>query len=219
MGKAGKGLGPGRTGGAVLRRGSPTIWNAAFNHRQFWDGRASDLEDQAGNPIQDKTEMDQDPDELVLELNAIPEYVRLFRNVFSKDGDDALSFQNVTYALAAFERTLITNNSRFDEYARGDRSALSDEERGGLNIFRSLKTRCFECHNFPTFANPDFKIVGVPDLEGQSPDLGRGEIEGTNYNHAFKVPTLRNIALTAPYMHNGVFSTLDEVIDLSLIDI
>ena len=82
-----------------------------------------------------------------------------------------------------------------------------------MNIFRSLKTRCFECHNFPTFANPDFKIVGVPDLEGQSPDLGRGEIEGTNYNHAFKVPTLRNIALTAPYMHNGVFSTLDEVID------
>ena len=213
MGKGGKGLGPERTGGVVLRRGSPTIWNSAFNHRQFWDGRASDLEDQAGNPIQDKTEMAQNPDELVLELNAIPEYVRLFRNVFSKDGDDALSFQNVTYSLAAFERTLITNNSRFDQYARGNRSALSDEERVGLNIFRSLKTRCFECHNFPTFANPDFKVVGVPDLEGQSPDLGRGEIEGTNYNHAFKVPTLRNIALTAPYMHNGVFSTLDEVID------
>ena len=100
--------------------------------------------------------MAQNPDELVLELNAIPEYVRLFRNVFPKDGDDALSFQNVTYSLAAFERTLITNNSRFDQYARGNRSALSDEERVGLNIFRSLKTRCFECHNFPTFANPDF---------------------------------------------------------------
>ncbi len=212
MGKGGEGVGRGRTGGSVIRRGSPTIWNAAFNHRQFWDGRAVDLEDQAGNPIQDKSEMAQDADELVNELKAVPEYRQLFGRAFP-GGEDAVTFQNVTYAVAAFERTIISNNSRFDRYARGGRTALSDAERSGLNLFRSLKTRCFECHNIPTFANPDFKIIGVPGLEGQPPDLGRGEVEGENYNHAFKVPTLRNVALTAPYMHNGIFSTLEEVID------
>ena len=213
MGMGGSGIGPARTGGAIIRRGSPTIWNAAFNHRQFWDGRAADLEDQATNPIQDKTEMAQDPHELVRELKAIPEYVRMFDRAFGGSKVPGVTFRNVSYAVAAFERTIISNNSRFDRYARGERTVLLDAERSGLNVFRSLKTRCFECHNIPTFANPDFKVVGVPDLEGLSPDLGRGEIEGENYNRAFKVPTLRNVALTAPYMHNGVFQTLDEVLD------
>lgn len=213
MGKGGQGLGPDRTGGALLRRGSPTVWNSAYNHLQFWDGRARDLEEQAGKPIQDPNEMAQDPDELVDELRAIPEYVELFNGAF--EGNETLTFDNVTYAIATFERTLISNDSRYDRYARGDRQALSDGERRGLNIFRSLKTRCFECHNLPTFANPDFKIIGVPDPEDlDAPDLGRAEIAGGEaYEHAFKVPTLRNIALTAPYMHNGRFETLAEVVD------
>lgn len=213
MGKGGEGIGPARSNGAVLRRGSPTVWNTAYNHRQFWDGRASDLEDQAGNPIQDKNEMAQNPDELVQELSAIPDYVRQFEKTFGGKNGGAVTFRNVTYAIAAFERTLLANNTRFDRYARGEIIALTHEERRGLNVFRSLKTRCFECHNFPTFANPDFKVIGVPDVDSLSPDLGRGEIAGEGYNRAFKVPTLRNIALTAPYMHNGVFSTLSEVID------
>ncbi len=213
MGRGGKGIGPERRGGAVLRRGSPTIWNAAYNHAQFWDGRARDLEDQARSPIQDSQEMAQDSSELVQELRAIPEYVALFQNAFGGEAAEAVTFQNVVYAIAAFERTIISNNSRFDRYARGEHDALSPAERRGLNVFRSLKTRCFECHNFPTFANPDFKVIGVPDLPGQEPDLGRGEIDGPAYNRAFKVPTLRNVALTAPYMHNGVFQTLEEVID------
>ncbi len=213
MGKGGKGLGRDRKGGAVLRRGSPTTWNAAFNHRQFWDGRAADLEDQAEKPITDPNEMTQDPDELIEELKAIPGYVDLFKKSFPGRNGSSISMQTVTYAIGAFERTLISNNSRFDKYTRGEVQALSPQERRGLNVFRSLKTRCFECHNFPTFANPDFKVVGVPDVDPENPDLGRGEFDGEGYNRAFKVPTLRNIALTAPYMHNGVFETLEEVID------
>ena len=214
MGKGGRGLGPERRDGALLRRGSPTVWNAAFNHRQFWDGRARDLEDQAPNPIQDKSEMAQDPDELVRELKAIPEYVRLFDEAFGDNGA-SVTFDHVTFAVAAFERQLISRNSRFDRYARGVRDALTESERRGLNLFRSLKTRCFECHNLPTFNNPDFKVIGVPDPEDlEEPDLGRAEIAGgAAYERAFKVPTLRNVALTAPYMHNGRFQTLSEVLD------
>jgi parallel beta-helix repeat protein len=214
MGLGGVGVGPDRHGGKVLRRGSPTIWNAAYNARQFWDGRAADLEEQAAGPIQDAGEMAQDADELVRELSAIPEYVELFQDAFGGPAAEAVTFEHVTDAIAAFERTIVTDTSAYDHYAAGDRGALSPAERRGLAAFRSLKTRCFECHNLPTFANTDFKVVGVPphpDLEAV--DLGRGEIAGAGYEHAFKVPTLRNVALTAPYMHNGVFSTLEEVLD------
>ena len=214
MGHGGSGVGQNRTGGTVLRRGSPTIWNSGYNHKQFWDGRADDLEHQASFPIQDKKEMAQDKDELVKELIIIPEYVQLFNEAFeSNDKNPAVTFENVTFAIAAFERTITANNTRFDQYSRGNYLALSKSERKGLNLFRSLKTRCFECHNFPTFNNPDFKAIGVPNIENKEPDLGRAEIVGKGYENAFKVPTLRNIALTAPYMHNGIFKTLDEVID------
>jgi len=213
MGRGGRGLGPARTGGAVIRRSAPTIWNAAFNHRQFWDGRAEDLEAQALFPITTHAEMDQDPQELVRELKAIPEYVRLFDGAFSGKDGSGVTFENVTRALAAFERTLVSDGSRFDRYRAGDPSALLPAERRGLTLFRSLKTRCFECHGFPTFANPDYKVIGVPDVPGQEPDHGRAEAGGgPAYERAFKVPTLRNVALTAPYMHNGRFQTLEEVL-------
>jgi cytochrome c peroxidase len=213
MGKGGRGLGRTREGGDVLRRNAPTVWNAAYGHAQFWDGRARDLEHQAEGPIQDAHEMAQDADELVRELRAIPDYVALFEAAFDVKGEAAVTFQRVTYAIAAFERTLISHDSAYDRYARGERSALSAAERRGLNVFRSLETRCFECHNLPTFHNPDFKVIGVPGADGAAPDTGRAELAGAGYEHAFKVPTLRNVALTAPYMHNGRFATLSEVID------
>ncbi|MFN0086493.1 MAG: parallel beta-helix domain-containing protein [Blastocatellia bacterium] len=214
MGFGGAGLGAERAGGIVVRRGAPTIWNAAFNHKQFWDGRAEDLEDQARFPITSADEMNQPPEELVEELKKIPEYTRLFDRAFGGAGGGAVTFDNVTNALAAFERTIISNNSAFDRYAAGDPGALTAEQRRGMTLFRSLKTRCFECHGFPTFANADFKVIGVPDMPGQAEDTGRAEVvKEDNYKHAFKVPTLRNIALTAPYMHNGRFQTLEEVID------
>jgi cytochrome c peroxidase len=213
MGKGGKGLGPERAGGTVVKRGAPTVWNAAYNHRQFWDGRAADLEDQARFPITSPLEMDQKPDELVGELRAIPEYVRLFDEAFDGKDGSALTFDNTTRAIAAFERTLVSDASPFDRYRMGDPTALTPAERRGLTLFRSLKTRCFECHGFPTLANPDFKVIGVPDLPGQERDLGRAETgAGPAYERAFKVPTLRNVALTAPYMHNGRYKTLEEVL-------
>jgi len=213
MGKGGKGLGPEREGGTSIRRGAPTVWNAAFNARQFWDGRAKDLEDQARFPITSPDEMAQDPDELVRELRKIPEYVQLFDTAYGGKEGAAVTFENVTGAVADFERTLVSDASPFDRYRLGDATALGPAERRGLVLFRSLKTRCFECHGFPTLANPDFKVIGVPDLPGQKEDRGRAEAGGgPAYERAFKVPTLRNVALTAPYMHNGRFKTLAEVL-------
>ncbi len=216
MGKGGQGLGPERKGGEVIKRGAPTIWNSAYNFRQFWDGRAADLEEQAKFPITSEVEMNQNPEELVKELKAIPAYVNLFDEAFDGSNGSAVTVDNAVKALAAFERTLLSYNSPFDRYAAGDNHALTPQQKHGLTLFRSLKTRCFECHGFPTFANPDFKVIGVPPMLGQyaqPDDLGRAEIEGGEpYKHAFKVPTLRNIELTAPYMHDGSIATLEEVI-------
>lgn len=115
---------------------------------------------------------------------------------------------NMQYALAAFERTLMTQNSPFDQYAAGEIDALTTQQRRGLDLFRSGATRCFECHSAPTFATETFRVVGVP-----SDDLGRQGVVADAAAGSFKVPTLRNIALTAPYMHNGAFATLEEVVE------
>jgi parallel beta-helix repeat protein len=214
MGKGGRGLGPDRAGGATIKRGAPTVWNAAFNHMQFWDGRAANLEEQARGPITSDIEMAENPETLVSELKAIPEYSGRFDAAFGGQNGSGVTFDNVVKAIAAFERTLTTNNSPFDRFVAGDTHALTDAQRRGFDLFRSGKTRCFECHGLPTFANRDFKIIGVPDTDPAQPDFGRFEVtQGEGNKRAFKVPTLRNVALTAPYMHNGKFKTLEEVID------
>ena len=214
MGKGGRGVGPDRAGGAVIKRGAPTVWNAAFNHMQFWDGRAPNLEEQARGPITSEVEMAENPETLVTELKAIPEYATRFDAAFGGANGSGVTFDNVVKAIAAFERTLTTNNSPFDRFVAGDANALTEAQRRGFDLFRSGKTRCFECHGMPTFANRDFKIIGVPDLDPNQPDFGRFDVtEGEGNKRAFKVPTLRNVALTAPYMHNGRFKTLEEVID------
>src|SRR5690606_18827889 len=133
----------------------------------------------------------------------------LFEDAFP---GEAISTLNVQRALAAFERTLISNDSPFDAYAAGQLDALTASQRRGFALFRSAATRCFECHSAPTFANDTFRITGVADLSGQEHDPGRSAV-GDAPDGAFKVPTLRNIVLSAPYMHNGIFSTLEEVID------
>jgi len=213
MGVHGKGTGPERAGGDVLARGAPTIWNAAYNPLQFWDGRAKDLEEQAGGPIQDAHEMNQNATELVKELLAVPEYVHLFQNVFGGKAEEAVTFRNVSKAIATFERTILSFHSKFDQYAGGDAAALNDSERRGLQMFRSLKTRCFECHALPNFSDGSFRVIGVPEPEDQPHDVGRAKVPGQGPEGAFKVPTLRNVALSAPYMHNGRFAKLEEVID------
>jgi cytochrome c peroxidase len=214
MGKGARGLGPERAGGAVVRRGAPTLWNAAFNHMQFWDGRAPDLEEQAKGPITSEIEMAENPETLVKELKTIPEYAERFDSAFGASDGSSITIDNVVKAIAAFERRLTANNTPFDRYVNGDLSALTPEQIRGFNLFRSGRTRCFECHGLPTFANRDFKIVGVPPINPNDPDFGRFDVtKGEGNKFAFKVPTLRNVALSAPYMHNGRFKDLQEVID------
>ena len=126
----------------------------------------------------------------------------------------SINLLNVTKAIAAFERTQLTSRSPFDRYVAGDRSALTLSQRRGFDVFRSGQARCFECHSLPTFSSPNFKVIGVPKLDDEAEDRGRGDVGGgPGLKGAFKVPTLRNVALTAPYMHNGRFKTLDEVLD------
>jgi cytochrome c peroxidase len=214
MGAGGQGTGPERHGGRILRRGTPSIWNASFNEAMFWDGRAKDLEDQAKNPITAPEEMAETDANLSSELATLPEYQSYFDEAFGGHMGSSINLANVTRAIAAFERTQLSARSPFDRYAAGDRGALTLSQRRGFDVFRSGQARCFECHSLPTFASPNFKVIGVPTLDGDAEDRGRADAGGTAAQKgAFKVPTLRNVALTAPYMHNGRFRTLDEVID------
>lgn len=210
MGVGGRGFGPARQGGRELSRNTPALWNAGFNEWQFWDGRVRELEAQAVIPMSHPDEMGQDPEQLVAELRAIPEYVERFESAFSAEGPTAVTLDHTVQALAGFERTLLSFNSRFDRYAAGDFTALNESEKNGLKLFRSLHTRCFECHSFPTFSDSSFRVLGVPD--SGRPDLGRGGVMERSADASFRVPSLRNVELTAPYMHNGSLPTLEEVV-------
>ena len=148
-----------------------------------------------------------DPQTMVADVRAIPQYVALFESAYGLSAE-AITPEAVTRALAAFQRTLISDDSPFDRYAAGEIDALSPQQRRGLAIFRSGATRCFECHGAPTFAGDAFRVIGV-----DSDDPGRAGVVADGVFGAFKVPTLRNVALSAPYMHDGSMSTLEEVID------
>ncbi|HSN74039.1 MAG TPA: cytochrome c peroxidase [Anaerolineae bacterium] len=187
-------------------RNVPSLWNAAYNRHLLWDGRVESLEAQAVDPLTLPNEMAETPEEIEAELRAIPAYVALFDVAFG-GGEQAVTFDNVTRALAAFQRTLLSSNSPFDRYVAGDASALTAQEQRGLALFFSPETHCAECHQPPTFAHETFRVVGVP-----SEDPGRAGVSATGVRGAFKVPTLRNVALTAPYMHNGSLATLAEVV-------
>ena len=195
-------------GGTPLARNAPTLYNVAYKERLFWDRRAASLEEQALGPLLSPDEMNADPEALLARLRAIPEYRRRFREAFPA-ASEPLGLANLARALAAFERTLVSHDSRYDRYARGDRGALSDAERRGLTLFRSLNTRCFECHRLPTFESPLVMGIGVP-----SDDLGIGGAhDRPGQAGLFAIPTLRNVARTAPYMHDGSMATLEEVVD------
>ncbi len=196
--------------GDELRRNTPSLWDVAYATSYFWDGRAKSLEEQMLVPLTNEKEMAADPTDLVAQLQVIPEYKQMFDDAFS----DGVTVDNVSHAIAAFERTLVSKNSAFDRFAAGDTNALTPAQRRGFNVFRSAQTRCFECHSWPTFSNYTFNVLGVPDKNPAEPDLGQVEIvNGPDSTRAFRTPSLRNVALTAPYMHNGVFKTLDEVVE------
>ncbi len=197
-------------GGSPVPRAAPTLWNVAFLKHFFWDARAATLEEQMLGPLYDAAEMGNNPAQLLADLAANEDYVRLFHDAFpGSEGPPTLD--QVYDAITAFQTSLISLNSRYDRYAHGYHDALTDAEKQGMNIFRSFVARCAECHTPPLFTNQQIAVIGVPEPDGQAFDAGAEAITGNpGQRGGFKVPSLRNIAQTAPYMHSGTFATLRE---------
>lgn len=204
------------------KRNSLTIINTAFNGittngsydasaaAMFFDNRTRSLELQSLEPIKTLEEMKGRAiasadmlDSIVLRLKNIPQYAQLFSDVFQTP--NAVTAQNLAMAIASFERTIISNHSPFDEYKRGNNSAMTAAQIQGMNLFAS--NGCANCHNGPTFSDYALHVLSVPDNSKLPTDAG------ANGSYAFRTPSLRNLSLTAPYMHNGVFNSLDAVID------
>jgi cytochrome c peroxidase len=204
-------------------RSAPTVWNSAFNSVQFWDGRAPSLEAQAKGPVTNPIEMGMKSwDDVVARLKAIPGYPQAFAAAFGSDS--SVTADNATKAIAAYERTLITPNSAYDKFVNGDTSALTEQQKRGMDTFAAIG--CIGCHSGPAFNGPalpegtgffmKFPTHDNGALEAQydfSKDMGRYEVTKNEADkHLFKVPTLRNIALTAPYFHNGKVKTLEDAV-------
>lgn len=194
----------------VVGRSAPSLWNVGLQQRFFWDGRASSLEEQMQGPLYNEDEMASNPEDLVKNLRDIPAYRALFRQAFAQP---QIELQSIYTALAAFESSLISLNSRYDLYAHGFHEALTQTEIEGFNVFRSFVARCAECHTPPMFSNQQIAVLGTPEPEGLTFDIGaEGPTGDPTLRGGFKVPSLRNIALTAPYMHSGRFATLREAV-------
>ena len=214
LGHGGRGVGPNRIGGAPLRRAAPTLWNVGFLSRLFWDGRAASLEEQSQGPLFSPQEMANTPEGLIRSLSSNADYRRLFALAFARHDADPITLREITAALAAFESTLVSLNSRYDRYAHGDAQALDEREIRGYNVFRGFVARCSQCHVPPLFASSDVAVVGAPPVPATPYDLGAAEIRNDrSLRGAFKVPTLRNIARTPPYFQAGQFPTLEDVVN------
>ena len=192
-------------------RRAPPVSNSAYNPLQFWDGRAPSLEEQAKGPIQNPIEMGNTHEVMVRTVEDIPGYVEMFKAVF---GTGPITVDQVAQAIAAYERTIITTDSPFDRFVRGEVSALTPLERKGLEIFNG-KGHCTACHWGGNFSDGRFHNLGVAPAGSKKPDEGRHAV--TNNPHdlgAFKTPTVRDAALRAPYMHSGSEKTLEDVVAL-----
>jgi cytochrome c peroxidase len=190
---------------------SPTVLNSGMNVAQFWDGRAKDLQEQAGGPIANPGEM-AFTHELAVELvGSIPGYLPEFRQAF---GTPDVTIERITKAIAAFEDTLVTPNSRFDKWLADDQGALSTQEVAGYQLFK--ESGCTMCHNGPAVGGRTFQKMGlVEPYRTDSPAQGRAAVTGKDVDRfSFKVPTLRNVELTYPYFHDGAADTLGEAVDV-----
>ncbi|WP_322514564.1 cytochrome-c peroxidase [Rhodopseudomonas palustris] len=190
---------------------APTVLNSSLNVAQFWDGRALTLKDQAGGPIANPGEMAFTHDLAVDLLKSIPGYVGEFQSVFGKSS--TIDIEEVTRAIAAFEETLVTPNSRFDKWLKGDKKALTPTELAGYELFKD--SGCTACHNGSAVGGNTFQKMGlVEPYKTDNPAEGRFAVtkeEADRFN--FKVPTLRNVELTYPYFHDGAATTLSEAVD------
>jgi cytochrome c peroxidase len=189
--------------GNTTTRHAPHLYNLAWSRVLFWDGRQDNLDTMALDAIKSPDEMNLPLATMVERLQAIPSYAMTFKQLYA----DGLTAANVGKAIGAFERSLITQNSAFDRYLRGDNTALSDKALRGLLLFAG-KANCLACHDGANFTDESFHNIGL-----QTDDLGRGQFEqGVHFRYAFKTPGLRNAALTGPYMHDGSLNTLRDVV-------
>lgn len=190
---------------------SPTVLNSSLNVAQFWDGRAADLQAQAGGPIANPGEMAFTHTLAIGVLESIPAYVREFKTVFNKEKID---INQVTAAIAEFEKTLVTPNSRFDQWLLGNKDAMTAKELAGYKIFK--ESGCTACHNGEAVGGNSFQKMGVvTPYTANSPAEGRSAVTGKDADRFnFKVPTLRNVELTYPYFHDGAANTLAEAVDI-----
>lgn len=192
------------TVGSAVGRNTPHIYNLAWNTIFMWDGRKMSLDEQALGPIEAAGEMGLPLDQVVGRLSPVPYYKKTFEEIY----EDGLTVENVGRAIAAFERTIISDNSPYDQYIAGNKSAMSPAAIRGLALYEG-KANCTKCHDGPNFTDQSFHNIGV-----KGDDPGRAEIVGDKTLHkAFKTPGLRNVALTAPYMHDGSEGTLEDVIE------
>lgn len=190
---------------------SPTVLNSSMNIAQFWDGRAEDLKAQAGGPIANPGEMASSHTLAVDVLESIPEYVIEFKQTFGKDH---INIDQVTEAIAEFEKTLVTPNSRFDQWLLGNKNVLTSKELAGYKLFKD--SGCVACHYGPAVGGLSFQIMGVVEpYETKSTAEGLIAVTGKDADRfKFKVPTLRNVELTYPYFHDGEAETLTEAVDV-----
>ncbi|MEZ5535168.1 MAG: cytochrome-c peroxidase [Thiolinea sp.] len=189
---------------------SPTVLNSSLNVAQFWDGRAKDLKEQAGGPIANPGEMAFTHELAVDVLESIPQYKEEFKAVFDKD---EINIDMVTDAIAAFEETLATPDSKFDQWLKGDDKALSENELAGYQLFKN--SGCVACHNGPAAGGASFQKMGsVEPYQTDNPAEGLSAVTGKDADRfKFKVPTLRNVELTYPYFHDGAAKTLEEAVN------
>lgn len=190
---------------------APTVLNSSMNLAQFWDGRAKDLQEQAGGPIANPGEMAFTHELAVAELQTIPGYIEEFKKVF---GTDQIDIDKITKAIAAFEETLVTPGSRFDKWLAGDDTAITKEELEGYELFKS--SGCTACHNGPAVGGNSYQKMGVVEpYRTSNPAEGRQAVTGKDADRFnFKVPTLRNVELTYPYFHDGEAHTLSQAVEI-----
>ena len=218
LGTGGSDAGPTSLGEGWHRGGrrAPTVYNAVFNVAQFWDGRAKDLKAQAKGPIQASVEMASTPDHVVKTVESMPHYVELFRKAFPNEATP-ISFDNVTKALEAFEATLITPASRFDQFLEGDATALTATEKTGLGLF--MDKGCSGCHNGINVGGGGYFPFGVVEKPGADilppGDKGRFAVTKTaSDEYVFRAAPLRNVALRAPYFHSGKVWSLKQAVGI-----
>ena len=190
---------------------APTVLNSSLNLAQFWDGRAADLKEQAGGPIANPGEMAFSHTLAVGLLESIPGYLVAFKQVFNTD---KIAIDEVTQAIAEFEKTLVTPNSRFDQWLLGDKDALNADELAGYQLFKN--SGCVACHNGPAVGGNSFQKMGVVEpYKTESGAEGLAAVTGKDADRfKFKVPTLRNVEMTYPYFHDGEAETLTEAVDI-----